>query len=77
MTLRVTVDQERCCGSGMCALSAPDIFDQRESDGRVILRGRSVPPGREESVKIASDNCPCEAISVTEVVAGRRAGDNA
>ncbi|MEU2713942.1 ferredoxin [Streptomyces sp. NPDC007205] len=66
--MRVTVDQERCCGSGMCALSAPEVFDQRDTDGRVILLERFAPPGREHSVKIASDNCPCEAISVTDVV---------
>ncbi|MEU8031637.1 ferredoxin [Streptomyces sp. NPDC049099] len=72
MTLRITVDLDRCCGSGMCALSAPEIFDQRDTDGRVILHEHFAPPGSEKSVKIASDNCPCEAISVTDVVLGER-----
>nr|WP_225831515.1 ferredoxin [Streptomyces sp. NK08204] len=64
--MRVTVDHERCCGSGMCALSAPEIFDQRDTDGRVVLLEQLVPPGSNELVRIASDNCPCRAISVTD-----------
>ncbi|WP_228981150.1 ferredoxin [Streptomyces sp. DH12] len=31
-------DRERCQGAGMCALTAPDLFDQDPEDGRVVLR---------------------------------------
>jgi ferredoxin len=27
------VDQDRCCGAGMCTLAAPGVFDQGEVDG--------------------------------------------
>ncbi|MFF8382653.1 ferredoxin [Streptomyces kanasensis] len=30
-------DRERCQGAGMCALTAPDLFDQDPEDGRVVL----------------------------------------
>ncbi|MFI5974660.1 ferredoxin [Streptomyces sp. NPDC051452] len=68
MTLRISVDRERCCGAGMCALSAPDVFDQRDTDGRVVLLERFAPRESEKSVRIASENCPCKAISVTSVL---------
>ncbi len=68
VSLRITVDTERCCGSGMCALSAPDVFDQRDGDGTVVLMTQFAPPGRELSVRTASENCPCGAISVSGTV---------
>jgi ferredoxin len=66
MTLRIIVDLDRCCGSGMCALSAPDVFDQRNTDGRVMLIEQFAPPGGELSVRTASENCPCGAISLED-----------
>ncbi|MFE3946199.1 ferredoxin, partial [Streptomyces sp. NPDC059118] len=35
--MKVTVDQNKCVASGQCVLSAPDVFDQREEDGIVVL----------------------------------------
>ena len=31
------VDRERCVGSGECVFTVPDIFDQDEADGIVLL----------------------------------------
>ncbi|MER7620209.1 ferredoxin [Streptomyces sp. NPDC126503] len=33
----VRVDRERCVGSGMCALTAPTVFDQDDDEGLVLL----------------------------------------
>ena len=35
--MKVTVDEEKCCGAGTCVLVAPAVFDQREEDGIVVL----------------------------------------
>ncbi|MGZ4751071.1 MAG: ferredoxin [Oryzihumus sp.] len=35
--MRVVIDRERCQGAGMCALTAPAVFDQSEEDGRVVV----------------------------------------
>ena len=33
--MRVEVDTPKCVASGQCVLIAPDVFDQRDEDGRV------------------------------------------
>lgn len=35
--MRIVADREACIGSGMCALTRPDYFDQDDDDGRVVL----------------------------------------
>ncbi len=32
--MELRVDRERCLSAGMCALTAPDVFDQDAEDGR-------------------------------------------
>ncbi|MFH8342818.1 ferredoxin [Streptomyces sp. AM6-12] len=61
-TLRLVVDPSRCVGAGMCALIAPEDFDQDE-DGRVTLL-RAAGAG-DESVRRAADSCPSGAVRIT------------
>lgn len=66
MTMKVTVDQEKCCGSGQCVLLAPDVFDQREEDGIVALLD-AIPTERQYvDVREAASVCPAAAITVEE-----------
>ncbi|MFD5244428.1 ferredoxin [Amycolatopsis sp. NPDC058340] len=64
--MKITVDQDKCCGAGTCVLLAPDVFDQREEDGIVLLLQES--PGRDshDIVREAADVCPGAAITVSE-----------
>ncbi len=64
--MKITVDEEKCCGAGTCVLLAPDVFDQRDDDGIVILLDES--PGAElhTIVREAPSVCPGVAISVSE-----------
>ena len=66
LTMQVTVDQDKCCGAGNCVMLAPDVFDQREEDGIVVLLDPE--PGAElhGAVREAADVCPAAAISVSE-----------
>ncbi|HEX5495750.1 MAG TPA: ferredoxin [Mycobacteriales bacterium] len=60
--MRVSVDQERCCGSGNCVLTVPEVFDQRDSDGIVLLRQPHPDPELRDRVRDAAWTCPSEAI---------------
>jgi ferredoxin len=64
--MRVTVDQDRCCGAGQCALLAPEVFDQREDDGVVDLLDERPPERLRPVVREAERVCPTAAIRVDE-----------
>ncbi|NNH71462.1 ferredoxin [Nocardia uniformis] len=63
--MRIIADRERCIGAGMCALIAPEIFDQDEDDGRVRLLDRSPRHGH-AAVREALDTCPSRALALDE-----------
>ncbi|WP_433663701.1 ferredoxin [Nocardia sp. CA-128927] len=62
--MRISVDRERCIGSGMCALLAPEAFDQDENDGRVRLL--DARPRSSSAVREALDACPSGALHIDE-----------
>lgn len=64
--MKVTVDQDRCCGAGQCVLLAPDVFDQGEDDGIVLLLDAEPPEGLHAAVREAAAVCPAGAIDVSE-----------
>jgi ferredoxin len=64
--MKVTVDQDRCCGSGQCVLAAGEVFDQREQDGIVVLLEVEPAPPLHGRVREAAIICPAGAITVEE-----------
>ena len=62
--MRITVDVERCCGAGQCVLSAPDVFDQNDDDGRVVVLVPEPSANRHADVRQAVKLCPARAIVV-------------
>lgn len=66
MTMKVTVDQDKCCGSGQCVVLAPDVFDQREEDGIVDLLDPGPSDTLRDDVREAASVCPAAAILVEE-----------
>ncbi|GGT13780.1 ferredoxin [Streptomyces purpureus] len=62
----VRVDRDRCIGAGMCALTAPEIFDQDEDEGLVVLLNTRPPQERRAAVRIAAGACPAAVITLTE-----------
>jgi ferredoxin len=63
--MRVVVDTDRCRGAGLCALTAPAVFDQSEDDGTVVVLDPEPPPGEHEAVRRAEGLCPNAVISAT------------
>jgi ferredoxin len=64
--MRVTIDEDKCCASGQCVLAAPEVFDQRDDDGIVVLLDASPPPEQHQAVRDAAAVCPAAAILVQE-----------
>lgn len=64
--MHVTVDPEVCVGSGQCALAAPEVFDQDERVGTVVLIDDQPPAALHEVVREAVSRCPTRAITATE-----------
>ena len=59
----VEIDADRCVGGGQCVLAAPDLFDQDEMDGTVILL-RQPEAGEDADAVQAERVCPARAIHV-------------
>ncbi|MEV6491098.1 ferredoxin [Actinoplanes sp. NPDC051633] len=62
--MRVSVDQDRCCGAGQCVMLVPEVFDQRDEDGIVVLLEPSPAPELHDDVRHAAAVCPATAITV-------------
>jgi ferredoxin len=64
--MKVTVDTDKCIAAGQCVLSAPEVFDQREEDGLVVLLNPSPSADVVVDVKQAATLCPALAITVED-----------
>lgn len=65
-TARLRVERERCIGAGMCALTAPEVFDQDPEDGHVLLLHTEPPTAQRAAVRMAVGVCPSGAITLHE-----------
>ncbi|GAB3037912.1 ferredoxin [Mycobacterium bourgelatii] len=59
--MRVTVDDDRCAGHGMCVTLCPAVFEMSE-DGWAIAIQDDVPTDCEDVVREAIHSCPERAI---------------
>jgi ferredoxin len=62
--VHVTIDQEKCCAAGQCVLAAPEVFDQRDEDGIVVLLDATPDESQHAAVRDAAAVCPALAIVV-------------
>lgn len=60
--MRVFIDQSRCCGAGQCVDLAPEVFDQSEDDGLVVLLDPNPPESQWDNVRFAEGQCPAKVI---------------
>jgi ferredoxin len=64
--MRISVDLEKCIGAGQCALAAPEVFDQRDDDGTVVLLTDVPQDELKADVREAAMLCPAQVISLDE-----------
>jgi ferredoxin len=62
--MKVTVDAGKCVAAGQCVLLAPQVFDQREEDGVVVLLDPEPAPAVHDAVHDAETLCPAAAIHI-------------
>jgi ferredoxin len=61
--VQVTLEVDKCIGSGSCEMLAPEVFEVG-SDGLVKLLDASPGSEMETKTRAAEDSCPTQAISV-------------
>ena len=64
--MRVAVDQDKCVAAGQCVAAAPDVFDQRDEDGVVVLLNEHPSAEQTEGARQAAAACPAQAIYIEE-----------
>ena len=64
--MRLEVDRDACCGSGNCVMTAPDVFDQDDAEGLVVVLVSRPPEDRYDLVRRAEHLCPAGAITIIE-----------
>lgn len=64
--MRIEINRSKCIAAGQCVLKAPQVFDQDEQDGIVILRTDQPAPELRESARLDARVCPSEAITIRE-----------
>ena len=70
--LRITIDRQRCVGSGNCLYWAPATFDLDDDGVSMVID----PVGDDdERIRVAAEGCPTRSISV-EPLAGSVAHDD-
>lgn len=64
--MRIEVDEDKCVGGGQCVMAAPEVFDQREEDGVVVLLDKEPHAELHNATREAAILCPAAAIRIIE-----------
>lgn len=62
--MKVTVDDDRCRGHGVCCALCPEVFTLTDT-GFSVATMTEVPPEFEEDVRAAQGSCPEHAITLS------------
>ena len=63
--MKITIDVEKCIGSGSCEMIAPGVFEVG-NDGLVQLLNASPSAEDHSAVRTAAASCPTQVISVND-----------
>ena len=61
--VRITLDEARCAGRGICHYEAPDVY-QLDDRGFCTIRELQVSDHQVESAEMGANACPEQAISL-------------
>jgi ferredoxin len=62
--MKVSIDKDLCTGCGLCADTAPDVFEI--ADDMASVKVATVKKSLYDAVREAADDCPTEAIIIEE-----------
>ena len=62
--MKVSVDEDRCAGHGVCVGTCPEVFELND-DGYSIVLTPEVPVELEAAVRAAVRGCPERAITAS------------
>ncbi|MGV4988444.1 ferredoxin [Streptomyces sp. NPDC001709] len=62
--MKIVADTEKCVGAGQCVRIAPELFDQGEDDGVVVVLDAEPEDALLSAAGEAVDLCPAQALSV-------------
>ncbi|GHJ40986.1 ferredoxin [Streptomyces sp. TS71-3] len=64
--MQVEVDRDKCVASGQCVLTAPEVFDQDDDEGKVVVLDDTPAPAAHGRARQAAAMCPGVAISLRD-----------
>ncbi|GAA2688558.1 ferredoxin [Streptomyces lunalinharesii] len=64
--MRVSADRTVCVGAGLCALTAPGVFDQDDDGIVTVLTSDPVADDDRSAARDAGHLCPSGAVRVVE-----------
>ncbi|MEV8503775.1 ferredoxin [Actinoplanes sp. NPDC051475] len=64
MSARVRADRDVCIGAGNCVLTLPQVFDQDDDEGLVVVTDPDAGGQPDELLRRAVLMCPSGAITV-------------
>jgi ferredoxin len=64
--VRVVGDRDICTGAGMCALTAPELFEQDDEVGLVVVKSEHVEGDALVAARKAVGLCPSGALSLED-----------
>jgi ferredoxin len=64
--MKISADRGVCIGAGNCVLTAPEVFDQSEDDGTVVLLEANPGEEHRSAVEEAVAICPSGAITLLD-----------
>lgn len=64
--MKIIVEQDKCASSGNCVMYAPEVFDQRDEDGVVVVLDEQPPDEQTDNARKAEASCPARAIHIEE-----------
>jgi ferredoxin len=64
--VRVSVDWDRCAGTGMCLSMAPTVFELDDDGNLLLLHGDELAESEVGPVRDAVACCPTEALELLD-----------
>ncbi|WP_416416387.1 ferredoxin [Paenarthrobacter aromaticivorans] len=61
--MKFDINVDKCVGAGVCALAAPEVFDQNDDDGIIVVLDPNPPREQAQRIQDAATRCPAAVIT--------------